>query len=87
MMPFYCSSIPNKMFYGSIGAEFLRISRATNKIEYFSHTCKQLLSLLLQQTGQMRRIKFSLIKMIQRHQEVFVKYSKLIEEVMQAIGF
>ena len=27
------------------------------------------------------------IKMIQRHQEVFIKYNKSIEEVMQAIGF
>ena len=25
-MPFYCSNIPSKMFYGSTGAEFLRIS-------------------------------------------------------------
>ena len=31
--------------------------------------------------------KFSLIKMIQRHQEVFIKYNKSIEELLQAIGF
>ena len=42
---------------------------------------------MLKQNGQMRRIKFSLIKMIQRQQEVFIKYNKSIEEVMQAIGF
>ena len=30
------------MIYGSIGAEFLRISRATDKIEDLSRTCKQL---------------------------------------------
>ena len=86
-MPFYCSNVPCKVFYGSIGAEFLRISRATSKIEDLSRTCKQLLSQMLKQNGQMKRIKFSLIKMIQRHQEVFSKYNKLIEEVMQAIGF
>ena len=28
-----------------------------------------------------------IIKMIQQHQEVFIKYNKSIEEVMQAIGF
>ena len=39
------------------------------------------------ENGQMRRIKFSLIKMIQQHQEVFIKCNKSIEEVMQAIGF
>ena len=75
------------MFYASIGAEFLRISTATKKIEDLSRTCKQLLNRMLKQNGQMRRIKFSLIKMIQRHQEVFIKYNKSIEEVMQAKGF
>ena len=78
-IPFYCSSIPSKMFYGSIGAEYLRISRATSKIEDLSRTCKQLLS-MFKQNGQTRRIKFSLIKMIQRHQEIFIQYNKSIEE-------
>ena len=86
-MSFYCSNIPSKMFYGSIGAEFLKITRATNKIEDLSRTSKQLLSRMLKQNGQMRRFKFSLIKTIQRHQEVFIKYNKSIEQVMQAIGF
>ena len=86
-MPFYCSNVPSKMFYGSVGAEFLRISRATSKIEDLTRNFKQLLSRMLKQNGQMRRIKFSLIKMIQQHQEVFIKYNKSIVEVMQAIGF
>ena len=86
-IPFYCSNVPNKMFYGSIGVEFLRISRATSKIVDLTRNCKQLLSRMLEQNGQMRRIKFSLRKMIQRHQEVFIKYNKSIEELMQAIGF
>ena len=75
------------MLYGSIGAEFLRISRATSKFEDFSRTCKQLLSRMLKQNGQMKRIKFSLIKMTERHQEVFIKYNKSIEEMMEAICF
>ena len=39
-MQFYCSNVPSKMFYRSIGAGFLRISRATRKIEDLSRTCK-----------------------------------------------
>ena len=62
-MPFYCSNVPSKMFYGSIEAEFLRISIPTSKIEDLSHTCKQFVSRMLKQNGQMRRIKFSLVKM------------------------
>ena len=42
---------------------------------------------MLKQNGQMRRIKFSLIKMIQRHQEFFIKYNKSIEKVIKAIDF
>ena len=55
-MPFYCSNAPSKILYESIGAEFLRISGATSKIEDLTRTCKQLLSQLLKQNGQMRRI-------------------------------
>ena len=86
-MPFYYSNVPSKMFYGSTRAEFLIISRATSKIEDLTRNCKQLLSRILKQNEQMRRIKFSLIKIVQRYQEVFIKYNKSIEEVMQAIGF
>ena len=42
---------------------------------------------MLKQNEKMSRIKFSLIRMIQRHKEVFIKYNKSIEEVMQTIGF
>ena len=86
-MPCYCSNIPSKMIYGSIGTEFLRISIATSKSEDVSPTYKQLLSRILKQNGQMRRITFSLIIMIQMHQDVFFNYNKSIEEVMRAIGF
>ena len=75
-VPFYCSIISSKILYGSTGAEFLRISRVTSKIEYLSCTCKQLTSRKLKQNGKMRRTKFSLIKMIQRYQEVFIIYNK-----------
>ena len=86
-MPFYCSNVPSKMFYGSIRTEFLRISRATSNTGDLTRNCKQFLSRMLKQNGQMRRIKLSLRKMIQRQQEVFIKYNKSVEEVMQAVGF
>ena len=86
-MPFYCYNISSKMFYESTGAKFLRISKAAIKTEDVFRTCKQLVGQMLKQNVKMRRIKFSLIKMIQRHQEVSIKYSKSIEEVIQAIGF
>ena len=84
---FYCSNVPRKMFYGITGAEFLRTSRVTTNIENFSRNCKQLLRRMVKQNWQIRNIKISLIKIIQRHQEDLIKYNKSIEEVMQAIGF
>ena len=75
------------MFYGSTGAEFLRIYRATSRIEDLTCACKHLLSQMLEQNGQMWRIKFSLIKMVRRHQEIFNIYNKSIEELMKSIGF
>ena len=75
------------MFCARIGAEFLRISRATSKIEDLFRTCKQLLSRMLKKNEQMSRIKLSIIKTIQRHQEVFTKYNKSAGKVMHAIGF
>ena len=86
-MPFFCPNIPSKMFNGSIRSKFLIIFGATSKIEDLSRTCKHLLSGMLKQNGQIKRIKFFLIKVIQQHQEVFINYNKSIEEIMQAIGF
>ena len=60
------------MFYGNTEAEFLRISQAISKIEDLSRNCNQLLSRMSNQHGQIKRIKFSLIKLIQQHQDVYI---------------
>ena len=52
------------MLYRSTEAEFLRMSTATNKIQDLSCTCKHLPSSMSKHNGQMKRIKFSLIKII-----------------------
>ena len=46
------------IYIWSIGAEFLRISRATSKIEDLTRNCKQLLSRMLKQNGQMGESNF-----------------------------
>ena len=75
------------MFYGELEQSFLEFLEQPVKLNNLSRNSIQLLSRMLKQNGKLRRIKFSLIKMIQRHQEVFIKYNKSVEEVMQAIGF
>ena len=77
-MPFACSNIPGKMFYGSIGAEFLRIARATREIEDLESTCKQLLTRMSSQGGCIFKTRSTLTKMIQKHQDTFGKYEMSI---------
>ena len=84
-MPFSCSNIPAKMFYGSIGAEFLRIARATSKIEDLATSCRQLLTRMSNQGGHDQNIRFSLKKMIQRHRDSFRKYEMSAEELLTII--
>ena len=72
------------MTYESIGSEFLRISRATSKTEDLSCTYKHLLSRMLKQNWQMRRIKLSLIEMIQQHQKVLLKITNQLSEARDA---
>ena len=38
-LPFKCSNIPSKMFYATIGAEVLRIGKATSKYDFFPPKC------------------------------------------------
>ena len=83
-MPFYCLNVPSKIFYASMGAEFLRISRAASKIEDLSRSCKQLN--VKTRWANVENQNF-LTKMTQRHLEVLIKYNKSIEQVMQVIGF
>ena len=42
---------------------------------------------MVKQNAQMSRIKLFSIRMVQLWQEVYIKCDKLIEEVMEAIGF
>ena len=43
-MPFKCSNIPNKMFYSTIGAEVLRICRATSHYNFFLVSARNLIT-------------------------------------------
>ena len=73
-----------KCYMGALEQSFLEFPEQPVKLKIFLFLVN---SQMLKQNGQIRRIKFFLIKMFQRRQEVLIKYSKSIEEIMQAIGF
>ena len=84
-MAFYCSNIPSKMFYGSTGAEFLRIFIAASKIEDLSCSCKQLLSWTLKQIELVLMMEIARLLVLCNKfekREAFKKY--LSEELMHA---
>ena len=85
-MPFSCSNIPNKMFYGSIGAEFLRITRATSKLDDLIKSSKQLLSRMSNQKGKIQHMQRVVLKMIRRHETDFRKYETNPCDIVHQIG-
>ena len=81
-LPYKCSNIPSKMFYSTISAEVLRIAKATSKYEYFLHNVRNLLLRMKNQGADSFGIKKSLRKMLNRHLEFFVKFSKTTEDMI-----
>ena len=74
------------MFYSSIGAEFLRMSRVTSKIEDLRISCSQLISRMTKQRGVYQRMIQVISKMINRHPMVFEKYNLSTHEIIAQVG-
>ena len=68
--------MPSKMFYATIGAEILRICKATSKFSYFLFSAKKLLIRMKKQGAVAVRIKRVLFKMMRRHWSYFEKFLK-----------
>ena len=82
-LPHKCSNIPSKMFYATIGAETLRIGKATSKYEFFLKSVHTLLSRMRRQGADSCGIKKVIKKMINRHHQHFVKFSKTEESIVR----
>ena len=72
--PYKNSNLPSKMFYATIGAEVLRICRATSEYTDFISTTSPFLARMRSQGAFEGAIKRALRKMISRHWESFAKY-------------
>ena len=76
-MPYKRSKIPQKMFYATIGAEILRICRATSSYDSFKDCARKLITRMCSQGADTQGIQQVVIKMINRHSEPFVKFNLL----------
>ena len=64
-----------KIFYASLGADFLRIAGTTTEIEMFKSTYANIISRLMKQGGTISRIKKCLRKIYGRSFELFRSFS------------
>ena len=84
-LPHKCSNIPSKMFYNTLGAEILRICRATSVFDPFKASVCSLMNRVMQQGGTKDGVNNVFRKTMNRHWDKFVKYNKsqtlLIKEI------
>ena len=84
-LPHKCSNIPAKMFYSTIGAEFLRISRVTTSLEDMVCSVTSLLKRMYKQGADKENTIKVCNKMIVRYQPVFKKYNVTNQEIRKLI--
>ena len=84
-MPYVGSNMPSKVFYSSLGAEILRIGRATNKCDSFKISSKKLVGRMLKQGGSKHKIQQSLSKLYGRHFEVFKSFSNTCNDFLDLL--
>ena len=84
-LPFISSNMPSKMFYSSLGAEFLRICRVTSNLEDVLVTSALLINRMIKQGANERRIKSTLDKVINKHHCIFQKYNAGNNEIIRMI--
>lgn len=84
-MPFKCSNLPSNIFYSAIGAETLRIARASNNAISFSSSVKPLVHRMQKQGAQHDRVINVLKKFFNRHQTYFNDIAKDTNELFSLI--
>lgn len=82
-MPFQCSNMPSAMFYSTIGAEVLRIARATTVSENCVTSCKNLLLRMSKQGAIAQRIRRTLNKTFNLHTECFKHVSDNVDSFLK----
>ena len=84
--PYKDSNMPSKMFHSTIGAEVLRICRATSTYDSFLQCCEPFILRMNNQGANKRSIKSVITKFISRHQEAFVKFNQPFSKIASDIA-
>ena len=73
------------MFYSTIGAEFLRIARATSRLDDLISSLNSLVKRMLQQGADANVSRKTLHNVVRRHNETFIKYECDIKNTIDSI--
>ena len=84
-MPYKSSNIPSNIFYASIGAETLRIARASNNSTLFFSSVKPLFDRMFKQGATKEKFKNSLSKFFNNHTNDFQYVAKNPEELLALV--
>ena len=84
-LPYKQSNMPSKMFYSSLGAEFLRICRATSNLQDVKTTSDTLIKRMLNQGAILHQVEQTLRRVIQKHTECFLKYNTPVNLIVQFV--
>ena len=71
-MPYASSNMPSTIFYSSLGAEILRIARATSNVESFTESSQNLIIRMVKQGAVISKVQAVLKKFFGRHQQDFI---------------
>ena len=75
-MPYRCSNMPSTIYYSSIGAEILRICKASTNKNDCINSAKLLISRMICQGAEKVRLRNTLRKFYGRHMQIFQKVSE-----------
>ena len=85
-MPDKSSNVPSSIVYSAIGAESLRIARASNKPESFSTAIKPLIARMSRQGVSIGKINSSILKFFNKHHSDFNNVCQSKQELLNLIS-
>ena len=77
----------SKIFLSTIGAETLRICRASSCFEHFIRFCQPFFSRMINQGANVCEIKSVFVKFFKRHETIFSKFNKTSEQIIVELKF
>ena len=85
-MPDKSSNVPSSIVYSAIGAESLRIARASNNPESFSTAIKPIIARMIRQGVTIGKINSFILKNFNKHQVDFNNVFQSKQELLNLVS-